>query len=515
MFLEYLKENPILTAVLAASLAVIFIVIVAMVVKNAKAKKKNASDAASADETNDTNALSSASEEKETCVRPAYEAAPEAIGTQPIVPVGETSAEEPAPAAQTSETSAEAEAEERPEPIESGDESESGEKTAHATEKNEESEVMQATALETDEANKEDNKTEEAKIEEPAAECAREESPAVADVEKKEESEEKKTEDKEKNDEKTVYRETKKGKNKSKEDKMNIEDLKNAIEDEADFYDEDDENERIARYSGKWVICRVVTVSDKNADELPAEGAGEETFFFELHASNGEKLLTSEEYTTYNGAINGIETHKSNIERGNFKIMLSKKGDYIFKLLSGKNMLLCMGEHYATKTRCESAIESTKRFARTAILDENVQDIIVTPPPEDDETEALQIPDNGYNGKWIIRAHTADDGEQVFYFELLASNGEKLLSSEEYTTYIGAINGIGTHKTNIERGNFRISLTKRGDYIYKLLNGNGQLLCLGEHYRTKRRCENAIESVKRFAKNAPILADPETVNKNA
>ncbi|MFQ7079603.1 MAG: DUF1508 domain-containing protein, partial [Christensenellaceae bacterium] len=104
-------------------------------------------------------------------------------------------------------------------------------------------------------------------------------------------------------------------------------------------------------------------------------------------------------------------------------------------------MLLCMGEHYATKTRCESAIESTKRFARTAILDENVQDIIVTPPPEDDETEALQIPDNGYNGKWIIRAHTADDGEQVFYFELLASNGEKLLSSEEYTTYIGAING--------------------------------------------------------------------------
>ena len=379
MFLEYLKENPILTAVLAASLAVIFIVIVAMVVKNAKAKKKNASDAASAAETNDTNALSSASEEKETCVRPAYEAAPEAIGTQPIVPVGETSAEEPAPAAQTSETSAEAEAEERPEPLESGDESESGEKTAHATEKNEESEVMQATALETDEDNKEDNKTEEAKVEEPAAECAREESPAVADVEKKEESEEKKTEDKEKNDEKTVCRETKKGKNKSKEDKMNIEDLKNAIEDEADFYDEDDENERIARYSGKWVICRVVTVSDKNADELPAEGAGEETFFFELHASNGEKLLTSEEYTTYNGAINGI----------------------------------------------------------------------------------------------------------------------------------------GTHKTNIERGNFRISLTKRGDYIYKLLNGNGQLLCLGEHYRTKRRCENAIESVKRFAKNAPILADPETVNKNA
>ena len=254
-----------------------------------------------------------------------------------------------------------------------------------------------------------------------------------------------------------------------------------------------------------------LTAKPDSADIHAGEN-GEEMFFFELRASNGEKLLTSEDYTTYNGALGGIETHKANIARGNFKIMLSKKGDYIFKLLSGKNMLLCMGEHYATKARCESAIESTKRFARTAIIDENVQDIVITPPPEEDEDDAApEYPDNGYNGKWIIHSNTAEDGEQVFYFELYASNGEKLLSSEEYTTYVGAINGIETHKANIARGNFRISLTKRGDYIYKLLNGNGQLLCLGEHYRTKRRCENAVESVKRFARNSPVLTDSETL----
>ena len=304
----------------------------------------------------------------------------------------------------------------------------------------------------------------------------------------------------------------KKNKTNSKEGHMNFEDLKNApIEDENDFYDEEDEADRIAKYSGKWVICRVVTAKPDSADIHAGEN-GEEMFFFELRASNGEKLLTSEDYTTYNGALGGIETHKANIARGNFKIMLSKKGDYIFKLLSGKNMLLCMGEHYATKARCESAIESTKRFARTAIIDENVQDIVITPPPEEDEDDAApEYPDNGYNGKWIIHSNTAEDGEQVFYFELYASNGEKLLSSEEYTTYVGAINGIETHKANIARGNFRISLTKRGDYIYKLLNGNGQLLCLGEHYRTKRRCENAVESVKRFARNSPVLTDSETL----
>ena len=273
------------------------------------------------------------------------------------------------------------------------------------------------------------------------------------------------------------------------------EELKDAEEEDDIWYDEN-ETDKAARYSGKWVIYRVLT-DDKES---------EETYFFELHASNGEKLLSSEEYTSYNGALRGIETHKANIEKGNFKVTISKKGDYIFKLLSGKNMLLCMGENYPTQARCESAIESTKRFAKTAVLDESLQDHIVKVPPEDD-TEIEPIAD-GYNGKWIIYSRDGVNGEKLFYFELFANNGEKLLSSEDYTSYIGAVNGIQTHKANIEKGNFRISLTKRGDYIYKLLNGNGQLLCLGEHYKTKRRCQNAVESVKRFAVNSPVLTDP-------
>lgn len=285
---------------------------------------------------------------------------------------------------------------------------------------------------------------------------------------------------------------------KFKEDTMLLDELKEAT-DRPDFYEED-ETDKQARYRGKWVICRVVTDDEK--DE-------EETYFFELHASNGEKLLSSEEYTSYNGALRGIETHKTNVLKNNFRITVSKKGDYIFKLLSGKNQLLCMGEHYASRARCESAIESAKRFAKSAILDENVQYQVVKVPKEDDRFEPL--PD-GYNGKWVIESTTAPDGEQVFYFELYANNGERLLSSEEYVSYIGAVNGINTHKANIAKGNFRIFLTKHGDYIYKLLNGNGQLLCLGEHYKTKRRCLNAVESVKRFALNSPVLTDSKHTN---
>ena len=131
--------------------------------------------------------------------------------------------------------------------------------------------------------------------------------------------------------------------------------------------EDESEVEKASKYSGKWSIYRVITGQENE----------EETYFFELHASNGEKLLSSEEYTSYNGALRGIETHKTNIEKGNFKITVSKKGDFIFKLLSGKNLLLCMGENYPTKTRCESAIESTKRFAKTAVLDESVHVLVI------------------------------------------------------------------------------------------------------------------------------------------
>ena len=255
---------------------------------------------------------------------------------------------------------------------------------------------------------------------------------------------------------------------------------------------------RAVKYTGKWVIYRVYT--DVDTDD--------ESYFFELHASNGEKLLTSEEYSSYVGALKGIQTHKFNILHSNFRITLTKKGTYMFKLLSGRNSLLCMGENYPTKARCESAIESTKRFAETAVIDEDLQELLVKLPTED--ASAMPIFPDGVSGKWVV-SHKADaDGETMFFFELHANNGEKLLSSEEYTTYIGAINGVTTHRKNIETGNFRVSLTKRGDYIVKLLNGNGQLLCLGEHYKSRSLCNHAIESIKRFALSSPVLTDAET-----
>lgn len=280
-----------------------------------------------------------------------------------------------------------------------------------------------------------------------------------------------------------------------KEDVMLLDELKD-IDTDIDFYEED-ELDKMARYSGKWAICRVVT----------NDSANEDTFFFELRSTKGEQLFSSEEYTSYNGALRGVETHKSNILRNNFRIVPTKHGGYTFKLLNGKGMLLCMGNAYPTEAECKQAVEQIKRFARTAFIDENLQDVVVKVPEE--TNEALPPLPDGHNGKWIINCRTLENGERAFYFELLSETDKCLLSSEDYSSYIGAINSIQTHKTNIKHGNFRISLTKQGNYVYKLLNGNGQLLCLGDHYKTKHIGEYVVEMIKAYAENAPVLTDPE------
>lgn len=252
-------------------------------------------------------------------------------------------------------------------------------------------------------------------------------------------------------------------------------------------------------YAGKWEVSKLVV----------ADAAGTEkdsAFFFRLKASNGEPLITSEEYTTLRGAQQGIDTFKSNIARGNFKISITRKGKFIVKLLTNQGNLLAQGEKYATRSQAMSAVSSIKRFAETAVTDEEVQTVTV-PYRESAEAEERDY-DPTKKGKWVIHKIVMEaENDASYCFDLCASNGQVLFTSEEYSTVASLKNGIRTHKKNIANGNIRAAVTRNGDYIFKIFNGNGQLLCLGGHYKTKQLCLNAIESVKRFSESARLDLD--------
>lgn len=108
------------------------------------------------------------------------------------------------------------------------------------------------------------------------------------------------------------------------------------------------------RYSGKWLI-----VQEENR------------YSALLKASNGETMLSTESYTSLSGIKSGIDTLKKNIEKENYAINLDKNGNFVFKIFSTSNRLLCIGEGYSTREQCEKAFQSVKRFSKTAVIVKN------------------------------------------------------------------------------------------------------------------------------------------------
>ncbi|RED22528.1 hypothetical protein BD847_3158 [Flavobacterium cutihirudinis] len=109
-------------------------------------------------------------------------------------------------------------------------------------------------------------------------------------------------------------------------------------------------------------------------------------------------------------------------------------------------------------------------------------------------------------GKFVITKRT--NGE--FQFNLKAGNGQTILASEGYTTKAAATNGIESVKTNSQDdGRFDRKESSNGKPYFNLKASNGQIIGTSEMYESVAARENGIESVK---KNAP---DAETDDQTA
>lgn len=105
-------------------------------------------------------------------------------------------------------------------------------------------------------------------------------------------------------------------------------------------------------------------------------------------------------------------------------------------------------------------------------------------------------------GKFIITKRK--DGE--YQFNLKASNGEIILTSEGYVQKGGCKNGIESVKINSQidsRFERRISTNEKDYFVLKA--GNGEIIGKSQLYSTKQGMENGISSVKNNAPTAEII----------
>lgn len=89
-----------------------------------------------------------------------------------------------------------------------------------------------------------------------------------------------------------------------------------------------------------------------------------------LKATNGETLITSETYTTKQNCLNGIASSKVSVSDKNFERKSSIAGQPYFNQVANNYQVLGTSEMYSSIAARDNGIESVKRNAPTATIED-------------------------------------------------------------------------------------------------------------------------------------------------
>ena len=118
-------------------------------------------------------------------------------------------------------------------------------------------------------------------------------------------------------------------------------------------------------------------------------------------------------------------------------------------------------------------------------------------------------------GKFVVK-----ETKTGIKFDLKATNGQVIASSEVYKSKASCLKGINSVATNAPIANledqtvedfkveknpkFEIFKDKAGEFRFRLKAKNGEIIAVSEGYKSMDNCKNGIESVRKNAVDAPI-----------
>ena len=119
-------------------------------------------------------------------------------------------------------------------------------------------------------------------------------------------------------------------------------------------------------------------------------------------------------------------------------------------------------------------------------------------------------------GKFVVRAVPSG-----IKFDLKATNGEVIATSEVYSSEKSCMAGIASLKKNapvakiedqtaekfatLTNPKFEMYVDKKGEFRFRLKARNGRNIAASEGYKSKSSCENGIASVVKNAQGAEVV----------
>ena len=107
-------------------------------------------------------------------------------------------------------------------------------------------------------------------------------------------------------------------------------------------------------------------------------------------------------------------------------------------------------------------------------------------------------------GKFVVSVRK--NGE--FQFNLKASNGQVILTSEGYTTKTACLNGIESVRKNAaDEKKFEVKIAKNGKPFFNLKATNGQVIGASQMYASEKTMKAGIASVMKNAPESPVVEE--------
>ena len=107
-------------------------------------------------------------------------------------------------------------------------------------------------------------------------------------------------------------------------------------------------------------------------------------------------------------------------------------------------------------------------------------------------------------GKFVITVRK--NGE--FQFNLKATNGQVILTSEGYVKKESCLNGIESVRKNAQiEERFEIKEAKNGKPYFNLKASNGQVIGASQMYASERTMRQGIASVMKNAPESPVVEE--------
>lgn len=94
-------------------------------------------------------------------------------------------------------------------------------------------------------------------------------------------------------------------------------------------------------------------------------------FMFNLKANNGQVILTSQGYASKSGCENGIQSVKNHAPYDSYyEKKVSTNSKYYFNLKASNGLIIGTSEMYESSSSRDNGIESVKTNAPSAIIDD-------------------------------------------------------------------------------------------------------------------------------------------------